>query len=723
MLTNHLSRVRLILSVCAALGVASPVLGQHGHTPAVSGAPQGIPLFCANPTISSIRSGAWSNPATWSSGRVPGSRDKVAIGAGHEVTYDVASDARLTCIDVRGGLTFSATATTRMNVGDLMVFEEGHLEVGSAARPVPATVTAEIIIADQPIDPVLDPGQLGTGIIALGRVTMHGAVKTPTFARLTHEPLVGETSLVFEQALEGWQAGDQVVLPDTRQLRSGERGVNYKPQDEKVRISAVAGSRVTLAAPLLYDHRGARTADGSVALLPHAGNVTRNVIVRSENPAGTRGHTFFISHADIDLRYAEFRELGRTRQGVLDNTEFDPAGTPLRIGTNQIGRYAIHFHHNFGPTHTPANGYQFTLIGNSIVTAPKWGVTVHNSHYGLVQNNVVYNTRGAGIVTEDGTESFNLFDHNFALRSEGSGEFAPRSGYGGVAPDPGGEGAGFWFRGQNNYIRNNVSANGDAFGFGMAAGALGTVRIPKFKGADTSLVRESLPYDTTDAPILEFLNNEAYGTMQAGMVCGWSGDIRNFTVWHASRHGLSGTPTDRLTVDTIRVYGDPSVLGDQIERPMGLWFTNYMSKSVLVRNVDIQGMRIGISSPFFGGSQEEPGRGDGSLTVENGRFTTQIGVVVATAYASDRKDGKPAKSAVVRNLSFTPLTVPGVVGPEAISMNYGMSASDSRPRDPITVYDFGRPGDNFRLYYSQDAPPSVAPCHETRPGVGGWVCR
>ena len=35
----------------------------------------------------------------------------------------------------------------------------------------------------------------------------------------------------------------------------------------------------------------------------------------------------------------------------------------------------------------------------------------------------------------------------------------------------------------------------------------------------------------------------------------------------------------------------------------------------------------------------------------------------------------------------------------------------------------GTPGEDFKVYYSLDAPQEVAPCHETRPGIGGWVCR
>jgi hypothetical protein len=56
-------------------------------------------------------------------------------------------------------------------------------------------------------------------------------------------------------------------------------------------------------------------------------------------------------------------------------------------------------------------------------------------------------------------------------------------------------------------------------------------------------------------------------------------------------------------------------------------------------------------------------------------------------------------------------------------MNYGMSSQDARARDPITVYDFNdQAGRNFRVYYSLGAPRATAPCADTLPGIGGWVC-
>ncbi|MGB7220479.1 MAG: G8 domain-containing protein [Vicinamibacterales bacterium] len=722
---------RMTLMAAGAIALLTlPLIAQegHDHPMTVHGVPGGVPFFCANPTVTSVASGAWSSPATWSTRKVPGLNDKVRIGAAHDIVYDASSDRRVSCLEVAGRLSFKTDVNTRLKVINLMVVEGGSLEVGTVARPVAAGVTAEIVIADQAPDPAVDPAQLGTGVEGLGRIRMHGAVKTPTFARLALEPLAGQTTLTFEQPVTSWKAGDHIVIPDTRQLREGERGVSFLSQDESLTVAGVSGSQITLAVPLRHDHKGARTPDGTLEFLPHVGNLSRNVIVRSENPSGVRGHMIFMARADVDMRYVEVREMGRTRMGVLSSAEFDAAGRVTRFPTNQIGRYAIHFHHDCGPAETPANGYQFTLIGNSVDSAPKWGITVHDSHYGLIQDNVVYNTRGAGIVAEDGTESFNVFDHNFAMRSEGSGDFAPRSGYGGAAPDPGGEGAGFWFRGPNNYIRNNVAANGDVFGFGLAAGALGTIRIPKFKGADITKDAETVPVDTTNASVPEFANNEAYGAIQTGAAWGWNGTISNFRVWHTSRHGVTAMPTDKLVIDNVTVRGDVSVLASELESPAGVWLSNYMSKSIVVRNANVQGMRVGVASPFFTTDQTpEPGRGDGSAIIENGYFKDYIGIVVATSYVKNSKGDAPLKNAIVRNSTFEPLPNVRVFPnnpPVAISMNYRMAPGDADPRDPISVYDFNkRAGENFRVYYSLEAPQSVAPCHDTRTDIGGWVCK
>ena len=57
-------------------------------------------------------------------------------------------------------------------------------------------------------------------------------------------------------------------------------------------------------------------------------------------------------------------------------------------------------------------------------------------------------------------------------------------------------------------------------------------------------------------------------------------------------------------------------------------------------------------------------------------------------------------------------------------MNHRMAPGDPEPRAPIVVENYNaKPGDNFKIYYSLEAPETVAPCHDTRPAIGGWVCR
>src|SRR2546430_12860332 len=79
----------------------------HDHTPAVSGVPQGVPYFCAPPSVTSIASGLWSDSKIWSTGKVPSANDKIRIAPGHSVTFDSVSDARLDCVEVDGILRFA----------------------------------------------------------------------------------------------------------------------------------------------------------------------------------------------------------------------------------------------------------------------------------------------------------------------------------------------------------------------------------------------------------------------------------------------------------------------------------------------------------------------------------------------------------------------------------------------------------------------------------------
>jgi hypothetical protein len=703
------TRIGLALAVSCLPSIA---LAQHVHD-GKSGLAHGVPDFCAAPTIRSVASGNWSSPSTWNPARVPGANDKVLVGSGNNVTYDAQSDASLDCVSIEGALRFRNNASTRIKVGNLMVKDTGTLEVGTSASPIPAGVTAEIIIADKPLDTNFDPEQFGTGFIGFGRVIMHGAIKSPTFTRLTTEPMAGQNTLNLAEAPAGWSVGDKVLIPDTRQLKYADysnsasfaSAWNAQAQWEERTISQILGSQVVLSQALSYNHKGGRALDGTLDFLPHVGNLSRTVVVRSENPNGTRGHGLFSQRADVDIRYVAWRNMGRTTTQPLNSTTFS-GSTVTAVGTNQIGRYPIHMHHVMGPTTPPASGYQFVLQGNAVEETTKWAITLHNSHFGLVQQNVVFKSGGSCIMTEDGSESRNLIDRNFAVGSWGAGG---RMG-------EGREGGGFWFRGVDNIVTNNVAANimsdgvDSAYGYKYFLHTLGNVRIPKAPGADTMDNNQVDVKNSNAMPVRQFDNNEVYGATESGLTYWWIGTsemsphvntpesvFSRLKVWHVHNKGIFAYAANNLTIESM-------VLRSEDAAGQGIEFSDYYARNVAIRRADIQGR--------IGGITGTPNTGGTTVLIEDSVLLNQANLSIAmlgTVSASAEELGE--RRWVVRNTKLTPMNRVTSDPAGAIVMNYNAAPTHAVTRlDSVTVQDYnGVAGDNFQVFYTQQAPTFVVP--------------
>jgi hypothetical protein len=450
------------------------------------------------------------------------------------------------------------------------------------------------------------------------------------------------------------------------------------------------------------------------------GNLTRNVVIRSESPVGqpgTKGHVLFTHRANIDVRYAAFRDLGRTTIDPLDDV------------TNHIGRYALHMHHLMGPVSTPANGYQYTLIGNAIDGGStrndlKWGVAIHNTHYGLVKDNVGYNFAGAIFTFEDGSESFNLVEHNFAVRSQGEGNNVAE----------GTEGTGFWFRGPNNYVRSNVAANAwgsapeGAYGFKYFMRYLGNIRVPNFKGGDTSVSGQYTVRDGHKLPILEFSDNETYCAAQ-GLTYWWVNSqdpqsdstgvetvFRDVRIWHVFNVAVYHYPSAFITFDGLVIRGanprDAACCG------RGFLAGDYAARTLVFRNVDIQGMSLGIRPSTVSWTTQ---------VIENSYFRNLTDIRPETLYSTNGGSWIPARHMIIRNTQFD--AWPGS-SHRAIDMDWnatGVSTQNTTQLDEVLVYGFnGNANDNFRAYYTVQGTQSLAggraPCTTTRPEVDGIAC-
>ena len=707
-----------------------------------------IPRLCTAPTVRAQTSGAWSDPTTWSTHQVPASEDRVWIPPDVTVIYDQHNDTEIDCIEIarHGELRWATDQTTRLRVTNLQVLPHGALTIGSADAPIAGHHQAEVIIRDVPLDVVgQDPAQYGNGIHVFGAMSVHGATLDRTFMRFAREAHAGDATLELEHAPVGWKPGDRLLIPDTRQIAFRKKQ-KFISQAEEPTVLDTVGTSVTLSAPLQFDHAGPRDADGQVGpielrMLPHVGNLTRNVIIRSTrltdtaktaycmgsqnvNDAATcvtRGHVMLLSRAALDIRYARFENLGRTTTDALHNTTFDADGQVLSIGLNQIGRYAIHLHHVMGPVNPTNTGYQFTLLGNVVEGTLKWGITVHDTHYGLIKDNIVYDSQGASIATEDGSESFNVFERNFIVHTKaGDPEQileSPRRG--GVLSNRKLFGAtrdGFWFSGANNYVRDNVVANAPDFAYNYNGYYLTPHQpIPNFRGAHM----ETDATVHTALPVLESARNEAYGATGQGLWVTWSRgccSVRRYTevslfkdyrIWHVNHSGAEFYHDNRNTLDGFILRNDPAVSaqsqGGSVRFNRGFHFANpsYENGQTIFRNIDMQGFNVGIRLPL----RPEDGSDEPNVTIlEDSYLKNYVNI----------EEGLPNidhKETIIRNVKTDPLNIPALAGqpaqPTAIHMRYALSRFtklvDRTSRTYVVDFN-GIPGHDFEVYFEEQAP-------------------
>jgi fibronectin type 3 domain-containing protein/chitodextrinase len=691
-----------------------------------------IPDFGANPTIVSAHSGAWSDPTTWSAGRVPGAGDVVSIAAGMTVSYDVVSTSPVTTVVVQAGahLVFRTDVNTKLSVTNLLVLEGGELQVGTASNPVSPSVTAQIVFNDVAIDTAKDPEQFGNGLIAMGKVSMYGAQKSSTFVRLAGEPRAGDTTLALSQPVTGWSVGDRLVLPDTRQLKSGNLpdDPGFVGQWELATIAAISadGRTVTLSAPLAYDHLGARDVNGHLDFTAYVGNLTRNVQVKSANVRGTRGHTLFTGKADVDIHYAQFSGLGRTTDSPLDSTTFDSSWNVSHVGTNQVGRYPVQFKNLVGPAGGQADGYQYTFQGNSVFCPLdpmpfRWGIAIDASSYGLIQDNVLYNWAGAGIVTVRGSEVGNVIAHNDIERVTGATPFLSRPDVRGFGEDIAHEGGGIWMRGTMNFVRDNVVSNVPVGYVYVSTGLAESIRVPLGPGKDLTKDGEYKLVNPYSQGLAEFARNEVYGgdTNQgitiwelgcrgAGIVYTDTPEsvVKDFKVWNVFEKGYYNYDSYRLTFDGTVARGDFNVLRSGGGATM-FFAGDYPEREFVVRNANVQGFYIGFMPSAHGTNQR----------IENSYLANYWNVVVDTRWdISGYATPFEARNIVIQNVTFAPAFMAskgdGLPGPSNIMMMPGSRGGTGylTGLNTVTVLNYnGVTGDNFKVYYNEQAANYILP--------------
>ncbi len=455
-----------------AMGIPCVVYSQHDHDPVPIQDEHGA-LFdlvrYEDATHWAVQSGDWQHAATWEDEEIPGDDARIVIAEDVVVTLSTVNGPVYYTIRVDGKLTFATDRNTALKVDTLVVSPQGHLEIGNVSNPVSPDVVAKIVIADTgPIDLEWDPRELSRGLICHGRATIHGAVKTPHVDLAAH-PHRKDKVLHLEHIPVDWVVGDMLILPGTHKSRD---------RDEILIITGFTSDGVEVSGiddngQLESGWRGlSKYHSLPEGLMPFVMNVSRNVVVESENVSHSdewginrrRGHVIFM-HSGVsktDTRYVGAYGLGRRdKRTRLESPEIDDHGHRLpETGHNTVGRYGWHFHRG-GPTQpTPA-----VVVGLAIVDSPGLGLVNHSSNV-EVSDSGCYNAVGSCWFIEGGDET-GFFDNVVSVRTVGSGEGieSRRGDKGGPILETGfgHSGHGFWLQGGGVELRDvKVAGSGNA---------------------------------------------------------------------------------------------------------------------------------------------------------------------------------------------------------------------------------------------------------------------
>lgn len=447
--------------------------------------------------VRSAASGPWSSDKTWENGALPKAGDSVLIKKGHDVVYDISSNAVIRVVTVAGTLRFSREKDTKICAALIKVqssediSEDGFdchgpivksitpgprplLEIGSADAPISADHTALIRLTyiegmNKESCPAL--------VCCDGRMEIHGAPLSHSWVKLGNNVNPGSNEIELAEPVTGWKPGDHLLFPTTEmsefyQERNRQRvipSILDDSQTEEAELVGTQGTGMLIKVPLKYKHQAIGEFRGEVA------NLSRNVVIESADPKGERGHTMYHSDSAGSISYAEFRHLGK--KGVL-------------------GRYPIHFH-MCGDTMRGSS-----VIGASIWDSDNRWIAIHGTNYLLIRDCVGYRSVGHGFFLEDGTEVDNILDRNLAVQAF-MGKPLPAQ----TLTFDENDAAGFWWGNCMNSFTNNVATECEKFGFRFQMVKTDTFSPEiSVKQPDGSHKR----VDVRTIPFIRFEDNEAH---------------------------------------------------------------------------------------------------------------------------------------------------------------------------------------------------------------------
>ena len=590
-------------------------------------------ISSAGITHTAIRSGAWSNPKTWKGGRVPGKDANVLISKGTTVLYDQDSDVNIKTVAIRGNLKFATRKDTQLRVETIINAPEGRIDIGSQSQSVAADKQARIIFtSDRAVNTRWDPQQLTKGLISHGTVNIFGADKQDK-VRLARNASAGDDTLTFKDNLTGWRVGDKIVLAGTSYSNDKSDKTNERFRDEVLTIQEIRGKTIRFTnddasseaekTTLRFDHKKHSKINANKIDL-YAANLSRNVSFETENgkkvPISHRAHVMLMHNPNVKVLNAGFYDLGRSdKSKIVDDVGKNVDGS-RGTGKNVRGRYALHLHQTGLDSKKP-----ILLRGNAISGSPGWGIVQHESHAGL-EDNVVFDVVGAGVVAESGNE-IGWWTDNISIKTTGIPTRIAQRQHGNRERkfDLGFEGDGYWIQGAAQIAnKDNVAISANKTGMALFSGSLEvedyyrpveTIAIKNLPPAMRSLFPGLTEVDIRHIPMATVDGFESYNSLYGLDVWGhgtnFDGElgfsepyvegktptahrarslVQNFKTWGNRWGGVSVRYSSNIDLKNGLVVGADN---SRVSGGRGV-FVNHGTYNSVVDRVDVKGFQEGV---------------------------------------------------------------------------------------------------------------------------------
>lgn len=406
----------------------------------------------------------WSDPTTWTDlGGKPQEGDEVTIPGDKLILLD-ESTPDLAGLTINGTLIFD---NKDLSLTSEWILLTGLLQIGT--EEIPFENNAVITLNDSDTEAsLMNMGTRGLMVMG-GQLELHGAAPSVIWTKLNEHAANGATSLSLIETPD-WRVGDEIIVTPT-DFYGAAGGFSYT---QKMTLASVNDTEVGLMEPLdafrwgrlQYPTSAGLSLSSTDIVIPPAeegetplvlderaevAHLSRNIVIQAPEDAvwlneGFGVHTMIMPGSSARVEGVEFRRAGQR---------------------GRIRRYPFHWHMlSYAGATTLEDATGQYLKKSVIHESENRGIVIHGTNGVLVQDNIVYRTKGHGVFMEDAVERRNVIDHNLVAYVRDPA-WIDRLMNHEVGFSPEGS-SGFWIANPDNTVTNNVAADCQNFGYWLA---------------------------------------------------------------------------------------------------------------------------------------------------------------------------------------------------------------------------------------------------------------